>query len=78
MQPARRRSVVDVALEGGNVTTAETESRAKVLQRLRLNDTIFRNLTFLAALGVLILLGGVIVVRAAENADPAQVHAVRR
>jgi len=53
--------VVDVALEAGNVATSEAVSRGKVLQRLRLNDTIFRNLTFLAALGVLILLGGVIV-----------------
>jgi phosphate transport system permease protein len=61
MDTARRPSVVDVALEAGNVAADEKVSRAKVLQRLRLNDAIFRNLTFLAALGVLILLGGVIV-----------------
>src|SRR5262249_28054265 len=58
---ARRQSVVDVAFEAGNVQTGETVPRTKVLHRLRLNDTIFRNLTFFAALGVLILLGGVIV-----------------
>jgi phosphate transport system permease protein len=61
MDTARRPSVVDVALEAGNIAADEKVSRAKVLQRLRLNDAIFRNLTFLAALGVLILLGGVIV-----------------
>src|SRR5215468_9580903 len=61
MEPARRQSVVDVALEAGNVATSETVSRAKVLNKLRLNDSVFRNLTFFAAIGVLILLGGVIV-----------------
>jgi len=61
MEPARRQSVVDVALNAGNVQTSETVSRAKVLHRLRLNDAVFRNLTFIAAIGVLILLGGVIV-----------------
>jgi phosphate transport system permease protein len=61
MEPARRPSVVDVALNAGNVQTSDTVSRAKVLQRLRLNDSVFRNLTFFAAIGVLILLGGVIV-----------------
>jgi phosphate transport system permease protein len=61
MEPAGRQSVADVALNAGNVETTEVVSRAKVLQRLRLNDTVFKNLTFFAAIGVLILLGGVII-----------------
>src|SRR5262245_25767636 len=60
MEPARRQSVVDVALNAGDVATSDAASRTKVLQRLRLNDTIFRSLTFAAALAVLLLLGGVI------------------
>jgi phosphate transport system permease protein len=59
MQSAGRRTVVDVALNGDAV--ADVPLRAKVLDRLRLGDAIFHNLTRLAALGVLILLGGVIV-----------------
>ena len=60
MQSAGRRTVVDVALNGDAATDA-APLRAKVLDRLRLGDAIFHNLTRLAALGVLILLGGVIV-----------------
>jgi phosphate transport system permease protein len=61
MQPARRRSVVDVALPGDAAAAGMTSARAKVLDRLRLGDTIFRLLTRFAAMGVLLLLGGVIV-----------------
>jgi phosphate transport system permease protein len=61
MQPAGRRSVVDVALHGNVVGTHEKLSRARVLGRLRLGDAAYRVLTRSAAIGVLILLGGVIV-----------------
>ena len=60
MQPERRGSVVDMALQGGGAQTADVLSRSKVLDRLRLGDTIFRNLTRAAALLVLVILGGTI------------------
>ena len=53
--------MVDMALQGGSAQTADVVSRSKVLDRLRLGDTIFRNLTRAAALLVLVILGGVIV-----------------
>jgi phosphate transport system permease protein len=61
MQPAGRRSVVDVALQGEGIATEQAPSRSKVLARLRRGDLIFRGLTRLAAVSVLLLLGGVIV-----------------
>jgi phosphate transport system permease protein len=61
MQPARRRSVVDVALQGDAVETYAVEARAKALNRLRVADIVFRALTRAAAIGVLIILGGVII-----------------
>jgi phosphate transport system permease protein len=61
MQPAGRRSVVDVALQGNVAGAHEKLSRARVIGRLRLGDAIYRGLTRAAALGVLGLLGGVIV-----------------
>ena len=60
-QPAGRRPVVDVALQGGAVSVAEQVDRAKVLQRLRLGDVGFRHLTRAAAIAVLIILGGIII-----------------
>jgi phosphate transport system permease protein len=48
-------------LQGGAVRTAAAIDRAKVLQRLRLNDAAFRVLTRSAAILVLIILGGIIV-----------------
>jgi phosphate transport system permease protein len=51
--------VVDVALRGEAAVVSEAASRAKVLGRLRLGDTAFRLLTKSAAIGVLIILGGV-------------------
>lgn len=60
MQPERRRSVVDMALQGGRAVT-EVQSRAKVLDRLRIGDAAFRTVTRLAAIAVLVILGGVIV-----------------
>src|SRR5882672_5649993 len=61
MQPAGRRPVVDVALQGGTISVTEQVDRAKVLQRLRLGDAAFRHLTRAAAITVLIILGGIIV-----------------
>jgi phosphate transport system permease protein len=59
MEPAGRPPVVDVALRGEAAVVSEAASRAKVLGRLRLGDTAFRLLTKSAAIGVLIILGGV-------------------
>jgi phosphate transport system permease protein len=53
--------VVDVALQGGRAEAGDVVSRARILDRLRLGDTIFRNLTRGAAIVVLVILGGVIV-----------------
>jgi len=53
--------VVDVALQGGTVQVAVQMDRAKVLQRLRLGDAAFRQVTRAAAIAVLIILGGIIV-----------------
>src|SRR5215475_14433403 len=61
MQPARRRSVVDVALQGDAVETDAVAARAKALNRLRTADILFRVLTRVAAIGVLVILGGVII-----------------
>ena len=62
MDPARRRSVVDVALQEGVAVSVEgAVARAKVLDRLRLGDAAFRQVTRAAAIGVLLLLSGVII-----------------
>jgi phosphate transport system permease protein len=60
MPPGGRPSVTDVALRGAAIEATEAPSRAKVLRRLRLSDTVFRLLTRTAAITVLLLLGGVI------------------
>ncbi len=52
--------MVDVALQGGAIQVDAIAARAKALNRLRLNDVIFRTLTRAAAIGVLVILGGVI------------------
>ncbi|MET0444754.1 MAG: phosphate ABC transporter permease subunit PstC [Pseudorhodoplanes sp.] len=49
-----------MAMQGEGVREAAQVSRSKVLARLRLGDTVFRNLTRAAAYGVLLLLSGVI------------------
>jgi len=59
MQSGGRESVVDVALRGGVIEATLTPSRAKVLDRLRVGDKVFRLLTRAAALAVLGILGGV-------------------
>jgi phosphate transport system permease protein len=60
MQPAGRRPVVDVALLSKGVL-ADAPSRSKIAVRLRLRDAIFRIVTKAAAVGVLVILGGVMV-----------------
>src|SRR6266700_6819973 len=60
MLPARRRSVVDVALRGDAAGLGARSTRAQALDRLRLGDAAFRLLTRAAAIGVLVILGGVI------------------
>ena len=42
MDPARRRPVVDVALQEGAMISVEAETRARVLDRLRVGDIAFR------------------------------------
>jgi phosphate transport system permease protein len=53
--------VVDLVLEEREILSVAGIARAKALDRLRLGDVIFRYLTRAAAVGVLLLLGGVIV-----------------
>jgi phosphate transport system permease protein len=61
MQPEGRQGVVDVALQGGSIPLAVASDRSKVLQRLRLNDAVFRHLTRIAAVTVLVILTGIII-----------------
>ncbi len=53
--------MVDVAFSGQIVMPAEALARTKVLDRLRLGDSVFRHLTRVAAIVVLLLLSGVII-----------------
>jgi phosphate transport system permease protein len=53
--------MVDLALQDGALVSAEAITRAKVLDRLRLGDAAFRHMTRAAAIGVLLLLSGIIV-----------------
>jgi phosphate transport system permease protein len=53
--------VADVALSDGHAVISDVPSRAKVLDRLRIGDIVFRNVTRGAAVLVLVILGGVIV-----------------
>jgi phosphate transport system permease protein len=62
MNPAGRRSVADIALQqNAGLVGADAASRAKVMDRFRLGDAAFRNLTRAAAMGVLLLLSAVII-----------------
>jgi phosphate transport system permease protein len=49
-----------MALQGGVIDAGVATSRTKALAKLRLGDAIFRHLTRAAALGVLVILSGVI------------------
>jgi phosphate transport system permease protein len=60
MQPVRRGSVVDVALQGDAIAAGAAVARARALNKLRITDVVFRALTRAAAIGVLAILGGVI------------------
>ena len=53
--------MVDVALQGTGISAVDQVDRARVLQRLRMGDVVFRHITRAAALAVLIILGGIIV-----------------
>jgi len=53
--------VTDIALQSGAMRAQDVPTRAKVLARLQLGDTLFRYLTRSAAIMVLVLLGGVII-----------------
>ena len=53
--------MVNVALQGDVVAAYGFAARAKALNRLRGIDIVFRVLTRVAALGVLVILGGVII-----------------
>ncbi len=59
-EPTRRQSVVDVALEAGAVTVDAQATRVRALDGLRFWDNVYRWLTRAAAIGVLVILGGVI------------------
>jgi phosphate transport system permease protein len=61
MQHGGRQPVVDLALQGGIIAVGEKVNRSKVLQKLRLRDAAFRNVTRAAAIAVLIILSGIIV-----------------
>ena len=60
MQSPGRRSVVDVAFQGTLTAEPAAASRARTLTKLRLTDNAFRQITRAAAVGVLLILGGVI------------------
>ena len=55
------RDVVDWTMENMVVRQREAATRSKVLARLQLGDAVFRHLTRAAAIGVLVILSGVIV-----------------
>ena len=59
MQPPRRQRLTDIALQDGAMLSGEV-ARRRVLGRLRSRDDLFRQVTWSAAVGVLVLLGGVI------------------
>jgi phosphate transport system permease protein len=61
MQNPEKRPVVDVVMTERLAVSAGLATRSKVFDRLRLGDAMFRNLTRAAAIGVLLLLSGVIV-----------------
>ena len=52
--------MVDVALQGDAIPAGAIAARARALNKLRITDVIFRVLTRAAAIGVLVILGGVI------------------
>lgn len=53
--------MVDVAWQEAGLRAQDVEERAKVLGKLRIDDIVFQQITKLAALLVLVVLGGVII-----------------
>ena len=53
--------MVDVALQGGINSGRRGKRPRQVLQRLRLSDAVFRHLTRIAAVMVLVILTGIII-----------------
>jgi phosphate transport system permease protein len=53
--------LADVAVESGRLTYESDASRAQALRSFKIRDLLFHGLTLGAAIGVLILLGGVII-----------------
>ena len=62
--------MTDLALESGAIVPPKVADRARALSRLRAGEAVFRNLTLVAALIVLAILGGVFVALV-EGAAPA-------
>src|SRR5581483_3034759 len=60
MPPARRPSLVDVALQNGALAAADQQERIKRLGQIRSIDKLFRILTRACALAVLGILGAVL------------------
>src|SRR5262249_59984295 len=52
---------VGVELQDSGILTGGQVDRARVLQRLRMGDIVFRHLTRASALAVLVILGGIII-----------------
>jgi phosphate transport system permease protein len=61
MESKGRQPVVDIAFSDRVALASSPAARTKVLDRFRMSDNVFRNLTRAAAIGVLLLLSGVIV-----------------
>jgi phosphate transport system permease protein len=61
MPTSGRQTVVDVALQGSAVSKSVSVSRARILAKLRSTDAAFFQVTRASAIGVLVILGGVII-----------------
>ena len=61
MESSRSQSVADIAIRERDLIAPAAGSRARVLDRLRLGDAAFRQVTRAAAIGVLVLLSAVII-----------------
>jgi phosphate transport system permease protein len=61
MQTRQRQSVADVAISDRMAMPAQSAIRVRALDRFRFSDAVFRYLTRAAAIGVLVLLSGVII-----------------
>ena len=57
----KEADVTDLAVQGGSMEVAAPVDRARALSAFRVGDNVFYWLTRLSALGVLVILGGIIV-----------------